>query len=60
MELLTVREAAGKAGVTPDHMRRLLNNRKVYGIKFGQEWIVAVEEIERFRRSSRGRPRKKL
>jgi len=58
MELLTVNEAARKAGVTPDHMRRLLNSRKIYGIKHGQVWIVTDDEVRRFTRSTRGRPTK--
>ena len=58
MELLTVNEAARRTRVTPDHMRRLLNSRRIYGIKFGQEWIISVDEVDKFERSSRGRPRK--
>lgn len=58
MEFLTVNEAAHRAGITPDHMRRLLNSRKIYGIKFGQGWIVTETEVDRYERSSRGRPPK--
>ncbi len=58
MELLTVNQAAHKAGVTPDHMRRLLTNRKVYGIKHGQTWIVMEDDLVRYKRSARGRPPK--
>ncbi len=58
MELLTVNEAARKAGVSADHMRRLLTSRKIYGIKHGQAWIVTNDEVMRFKRSSRGRPSK--
>ena len=58
MELFTVGQAAKKVGVTPDHMRRLLNSKKVYGMKFGQEWIIASAELGKFQRSTRGRPKK--
>ena len=58
MHLLTVSQAAKKAGVTPDHMRRLLTSRKIYGIKHGQTWIVMEDEVLRYKRSTRGRPPK--
>ncbi|MFO8100651.1 MAG: helix-turn-helix domain-containing protein [Dehalococcoidia bacterium] len=58
MELLTVNEAAREAGITPDHMRRLLNSRKVYGLKHGQTWIITRDEVLKFERSARGRPSK--
>ena len=41
-------------------MRRLLANRRLYGIKIGPVWGVYLEDVESFMRARRppGRPRK--
>jgi len=49
-ELLGTKEAAKRLGVSPDHLRRLLESGEVKGKKVGRDWIVLKLDYQRKRR----------
>ena len=46
--LLSLREAARRLGVTPDTVRRYIDNRKLQAVRVGGRWKVKLSAIERF------------
>jgi len=55
---LNTKRAAEMLGVKQDHIRKLLAQGKVKGIKVGHDWLVFVPSIEDYygTKSSKGRP----
>jgi excisionase family DNA binding protein len=48
--MYTVREAAGKIGVSERYLRLLLSTGKIEGRKLGRDWIVLKLDYKRKRR----------
>ena len=50
-ELLGTKEAAKRMGISPDHLRRLLESGEVKGKKVGRDWIVLKLDYQRKRKA---------
>lgn len=48
--LLSTKEAAEQLGLSPDHVRRLLEQGKITGKKIGNSWVVLELDYKRKRR----------
>ena len=46
---ITLIEAAKITGYTTSHLRRLLRTGKLEGVKFGRDWFVTIEAIEKYK-----------
>jgi excisionase family DNA binding protein len=49
-EILVTKEAAKRMGISQAHLRRLLEQGKVKGVKLGHDWIVQSLNYQRKRR----------
>lgn len=47
-DLLTLREAADLAGLSPTTLRVQIRNRKLQASKRGRDWWVTRKELERY------------
>ena len=58
--LISLREAAEIANMSPDHLRRLAEQGKLDAKKIGRNWITTKEAITKYieKRRPRGRPKK--
>ncbi len=52
--LLSTKEAAEKLGLSPDHVRRLLEQGKLEGKKLERDWVVLSLDYERKRKPKKG------
>jgi hypothetical protein len=48
--MYSVKEAAGKMGISPVHLRLLLKQGKVKGKKLGHDWVVLSLDYKRKRK----------
>lgn len=46
--MINIKEFAEKANLSEDHVRALLREGKVKGIKVGREWRISCKEVEKF------------
>lgn len=59
-DLLTTEQAAERAGVTPDAIRRAVRDGRLLAIKVGPMYVIKASHLERYKpirkpsRSSRG------
>lgn len=53
MDLLTVKEAAEKLGLSTSTIRRYLKQGKFEGVKFGKDFKVYKESLETFIKQSK-------
>lgn len=51
--LLSTKEAAEKLGISPDYVRRLLEQDKLEGKKLGRDWVVLSLDYKRKRKPKR-------
>lgn len=60
--LLSVSEAAAELKASDAYVRRLLLQKRLYGIKVGPVWAILPEDLEEFKRLRRrpGRPPKAI
>ncbi|MGH7991055.1 MAG: helix-turn-helix domain-containing protein [Limisphaerales bacterium] len=59
MDPLTTAEVARKLGISQPRIRRFILDKRLKAKKLGRDWMVELEEAERFRREGRlprGRP----
>jgi excisionase family DNA binding protein len=54
--VLTLTEAAEHLGISPETLRHQIKNGRLKAEKLGSFWVVAEDELERYRSASRGRP----
>lgn len=54
-ELYSTKEAAEKLGLSPDHIRRLLEQGKIQGKLIGHSWVVLSLDYKRKRRPKAGK-----
>lgn len=52
-EYLTVEQVASKLGVSLTLVRRWLQDKELVGYKFGRDWKVKPEDLEKFIESKR-------
>ena len=55
MAMFTTKEAADRLGLEVSHVRRLLEQGKVKGRKFGRDWLVFSLDYQRMRRPKTNR-----
>ncbi len=53
---MTTQEAAAILGVTAATLRQQIANGRLRATKRGRDWSLTPKEVERYRRSSLGRP----
>ena len=53
---MTTHEAATLLGVTAATLRQQIANGSLRATKHGRDWSLTAKEVERYRRSSLGRP----
>jgi excisionase family DNA binding protein len=60
--MITTIEVAQVLGVTPRTVQRHIEEGRLQAHKYGRDFFVAREEVERFKRERRhvGRPKKKM
>ena len=56
--LMTVAEVAAMLGYTPQHVRLLLRQGKLFGTKVGRDWLLPSSAVHEFagRRATRAFP----
>ena len=47
--VLTAKDAAERLGYSLDHVYRLLKKGTLHGRRWGREWMISIEEIERIK-----------
>jgi hypothetical protein len=61
LELLTVKQAADRANISPRRVRQLLKESRMAGKKLGRDWVVTDWRWAKNKKSGRGKdqhPRK--
>ena len=48
-KLITTREAAGRLGITPQAVRKLIKNRTLKAEKLGRDWAIPEENLEKIK-----------
>jgi excisionase family DNA binding protein len=59
-DLISLQKAAKLTGLTPGHIRLLVRNGEIWGMKFGRNWVTTEEAVKDYqaRANPRGRPKK--
>ena len=59
-DLISLQKAAKLTGLTPGHIRLLVRNGEIWGMKFGRNWVTTEEAVKEYqaRANPRGRPQK--
>lgn len=57
-DFVSVQEASERSGLSSGHLRRLLIEGKIKGVKFGRTWAVDVVSLETYLATDRKRERK--
>ena len=47
-ELIPLTDAADISGLSPDHLRRLVRNGDLWGMKIGRNWVTTQKAIEEY------------
>jgi excisionase family DNA binding protein len=50
---MTLKEAAGQLGLTPDTLRQAIARGALKAAKHGRDWWVSAAEVERYKRENR-------
>ena len=53
---MTLKQAAQLLGVRPATLRQQIANKRLKATKRGRDWYVSIDETERYRLQSLGRP----
>lgn len=57
--IISVSEAARRAGITDRHMRRLIRDGVIQATRIGRAWLVGAESVAAYQRHpTMGRPAK--
>jgi citrate synthase len=59
--MLTTKQAADRLGLKPQSVIAFIKRGKIAGRKVGRDWIISVEEVERYANAPKargGRPKK--
>lgn len=59
-ELLSLQKAAEQSGLTQGHIRLLIRQGEIWGIKIGRNWVTTIEAVKNYqvRANPRGRPKR--
>jgi hypothetical protein len=52
-ELITLKKAAEISQLTPRHIRLLMNQEKIWGMKLGRDWFTSEEAIREYMAQNR-------
>jgi excisionase family DNA binding protein len=47
-DLISLSEAAGLSGLSPDHLRRLVREGNLKGKKIGRNWVTTVQAVNEY------------
>ena len=47
-ELITLRQAADKCGLSVSHLRLLARTRRLQARKIGRDWVTTLDAVERY------------
>ncbi|MBE7433143.1 MAG: helix-turn-helix domain-containing protein [Anaerolineales bacterium] len=47
-ELISLNEAAKISGLSPDHLRRIVRDGELWGIRIGRNWATTVEAVREY------------
>jgi excisionase family DNA binding protein len=47
VEMITCQQAAQRLGYTTQHVRRLVRDGKLDGVKIGRDWVLSNESVNR-------------
>ena len=47
-ELISLREASGLSGLSPDHLRRLAGRGDLWAKKIGRDWLTTIRAVEEY------------
>jgi excisionase family DNA binding protein len=59
VRLMSLRDAGEMLGISPDTLRAQIHRGRLHAEKFGRDWLVRDAELERYRRESLGRRRRR-
>lgn len=54
MDQLTTQQASEILGVTPQRILALIKNGRLPAIKFGRDWLIAMQDLEKFEKRPQG------
>lgn len=59
-DLISLQEAAERSGLTAGHLRLLVRQGELWGIKTGRNWVTTEQAVREYqaRARRRGRPKK--
>lgn len=59
-ELISLQDAANICGITQGHIRLLVRQGEVWGMKIGRNWVTTITAVREYqaRANPRGRPKK--
>lgn len=59
-QLLSLEKAAKICGLTPGHLRLIIRQGEVWGMKLGRNWVTTEQAVREYqaRARPRGRPKK--
>jgi len=59
-DLISLQKAAKLSGLTPGHIRLLIRQDEIWGIKIGRNWVTTEQAVREYqaRAKPRGRPKK--
>lgn len=58
-DLLTLKEAAQRCGLSPDHLRRLAERGDIWAQKIGRDWLTTEKAVRDYLAQNRRPGRKK-
>ena len=47
-ELISLSEAAELSGLSPDHVRRLVRQGDLWGVKIGRNWVTTARAVNEY------------
>ena len=53
-DYMTTQEAAAKLGFHVEHVRRMMREKALEGVKVGASWLVSKQSVERYLRETEG------
>lgn len=47
-DLISLFEASKLSGLSADHLRRLVEQKRIWGVKIGRNWITSQKAVEEY------------
>ena len=47
-ELISLQQGAGLSGLSAGHLRLLVNQGKLWGVKLGRNWVTTAKAVEEY------------